>query len=64
MNTEKKSLRAWVGAAGWFCGLLIPKVVKAVELSENMTTNTANSSVKFPHCVYLVNDFCIFILVP
>jgi hypothetical protein len=55
--------RACVGAAGLLAGLLIPNVVNAVELSENMITKTVKNIVKLEHFVQRFNGCCILSLI-
>lgn len=35
----------------WTLGLVLPNVVRAVELTPNRTMKTVNSIVRLPHCV-------------
>jgi len=58
-KSNQDQLRAMVGIAGLFDGLLTPNVVRAVDDSENVTIKTANSIVRLPHCVNRFSGFCI-----
>lgn len=49
-----------VGNTGLLAGLLIPNVVNAVELSENMITKTVKNVVKLEHFVQRFSGCCIF----
>lgn len=49
------------GCGGPAWGLLIPKVVRAVELRENIITKTMKNVVKLPHCVKRFNGFFILL---
>lgn len=52
--------RACVGATGLLAGLLIPNVVKAVELNENIITKTVKNVVRLEHFVQRFSGCCIF----